>query len=311
MKGIVILNDGSRVVLPVLTAWQMVYTDGTSSDSFSVTFLWESSWEEILSRAVRFEAWDGKVQRFCGIVDEYEVNWGQEGTVAELFGRGMSGLLMDNEVAEQQYYWVYLADILRNYVEPYRLPAVQYRENYFLTDYAVDYGGNCWDALSGFCLWAAGVQPRFLEDGTLVISGEAGERRILNPETVQSALWRQTRYGVYSRVMAKYVGTYYEDQVDNEAFSRLGGCATHRMTIPRKNRCRAGLSSPQQVLWNSAKDYRVLEVTLPELFWASPVDLVQVQLPKLGIAGNFQVMEAENEVDQQGRRCKLRMRELS
>lgn len=311
MKGIVILNDGSRRELPVLTSWQMTYTDGTSSDSFSAAFLWESSWESVLSRAVRFEAWDGTVQRFCGIVDEYEVNWGQEGTVAEVFGRGMSGLLMDNEVAERQYYWVYLADILKNYVGPYQIPGIQYTKNYFLTTYAVDYGGNCWDALSGFCLWAAGVQPRFLGDGTLVIAAEEGQRRMLNQDMVQSALWRQTRYGAYSRVLAKYVGTYYEDQVDNEAFSRLGGCATHRMTIPRRNRCRAGLSSPQQVLSNSMKEFRVLEVTVPELFWANPVDVVQVQLPKVGVSGAFQVVEVENGVDEQGSRCRLRMRELS
>lgn len=311
MTGFVILNDGSRVMLPVLTGWKLIHTDGTSSDSFSVGFCWEAAWEGTLKRAVRFEAWEGTEQRFYGIVDEYEVNWSENGLTGELFGRGLAGLLMDNEAGEQVYNWVRLGDILRNYALPYQLPAVEYAENYWLTSYAVDYGTNCWSALSGFCLWAAGIQPRFLADGTLVISPEAGGRHSLLEEQVQKLTWRQTRYGVYSRVVAKYVGTYYEDQVDNDQFRGLGGSAVHRMTIPRKNRCRAGLCTPWQALRDSEKGFRVLEVTLAELFWAEPADVVTVNMPKAGIYGTFQVVEAENGVDQNGRRCKLRMREMN
>lgn len=212
---------------------------------------------------------------------------------------------------EQEYYWVRLSDVLKHYAEPYRIPAVVYDENYLLTSYAVDYGTDCWSALSGFCLWAAGVQPRFLQDGTLVISGKQGETRDMNGVKPEKWIWRQTRYGVYSRVIAKYVGTSTQQQVDNAAFQALGGCATHRMTIPRKNRCRAGLSSPNQVLKDSQKAFRVLELTVPELFWAQPMDVVQGTEDVLGISGSFRVLESENRVDARGSSCRLRMQKIN
>lgn len=311
MRGKVILCDGTSVELPVLTQWKLIHTDGSSSDSFSVEFRWNSSWEKILHRAVRFEAWEENMQRFYGILDEYEVAWDEGGLTGRLYGRGLAGLLMDNEMPEREYYGVSLAQILKNYVEPYNIPAVQYSEDYWLSAYAVDCGTDCWNALSGFCLWVAGVRPRFLQNGTLVISAETGAKKILQPNEVEKIQWRQTRYGVYSRVMAQYVGTYYEQQVDNGEFQKLGGCATHRMTVPRKNRCRAGLRSPDLVLMDSKKDFRTLEVTLPRLFWAEPLDQVTVNLPEVGVVGSFLVTEAENGVDNSGKHGRLYLREIS
>lgn len=311
MTGVLILADGSRVTLPTLLEWRFLHTDGTSSDSFSMAFCYESQWEAVLHKAVRFEGREKDVLRFYGIVDEYEVSWDEKGLRAQVFGRGLAGLLMDNEVAQKEFYWVRLGDILKNYVTPYRIPAVRYAENFRLTSYAVDYGESCWDALCGFCLWGAGIQPRFLADGTLVISGEMGNERTLTEGSIQKLCWRQTRYGVYSTVTAKYVGTNYEQRVSNAEFLALGGCAAHRMTIPRKNRCRAGLRSIQRTLEDSKKEFRVLEVTVPELFWAWPVDVVTVRLPVMGVSGRFQVVETENSVDSGGSQCKMTLRQMN
>ena len=310
MTGYIKLCDGSKMALPALLSWRMIHTDGSSSDSFSLSFCYEGSWEEVLRQAVRFEAWDGNVQRFSGIVDEYEVYRDQGGQVACLHGRGLAGLLMDNEVFQREFYWVRLNDILRKYVTPYGITAVEYEKNYWLSAYAVDYGECCWDALSGFCLWAAEVQPRFLSDGTLVISSQQGRTRTLQENNIMKTVWRQTRYGVYSAVVAKYVGTYYEERKENKEFVNMGGCATHRMTIPRRNRCRAGLKSIARTLTDSQKDFRVLEVTVPELFFAQPVDVVQVELKKTGICGTFQVTETENCMDGSGSSCKVTMRQI-
>ena len=310
MNGNILLSDGKKVTLPTLLSWRMIHTDGGSSDSFSLTFRYEDSWEAVLNLAIRFEGWDSGIQRFFGIIDEYEVRWDRDGRVAELHGRGLAGVLMDNEVPQRDFYWVRLRDILRNYVTPYGISAVEYDKNYWLNAYAVDYGECCWNALCGFCLWAAGVQPRFLPDGTLVISEKRGSLRNLEEGSVTKALWRQTRYGVYSTVAAKYVGTNYEERRENQGFIAMGGMATHRMTIPRKNRCRAGLKSMAQTLADSQKEFRVLEVTVPELFFAQPVDVVQVKLDKLGVTGSFQVTETENGMDEGGRSCKITMRQL-
>lgn len=311
MIGKVILADGRKKTLPTLLNWRFVHTDGSSSDSFSLAFCYDSQWEPLLKMAVRFEGWENSTLRFYGIVDEYEVCWDENGLVAEVHGRGLAGLLMDNQVAEKEYYWVRLGDILRNYVTPYGIKAVNYERNYRLTSYAVDYGECCWDALCGFCLWAAGVQPRFLPDGTLVISSGQGTKRTIGESCIQKTLWRQTRYGVYSTVAAKYVGTYYEPKVNDSAFLAMGGCATHRMTIPRKNRCRAGLKSALRTLQDSKKEFRILEVTVPELFYAQPVDVITAELTKIGVTGNFQVVETENSLSSDGSLCKLRLRQIS
>lgn len=311
MIGIVILADGGRVELPKLLKWQFIHTDGTSSDSFSLEFGYARQWEEVLKQAVRYEGWDSGVLRFYGVVDEYEVCWSEAGLVAAVYGRGMAGLLMDNQVAQREFYWVRLSDMLRNYVTPYGIVDVSYEKNYRLSSYAVDYGECCWDALCGFCLWAAGVQPRFLSDGTLLISSVQGRKGVLAEGEIETLKWRQTRYGVYSSVAAKYVGTYYVQWVENREFQNMGGRAVHRMTVPRKNRCRAGLRSPKQTLEDSKKDFRVLEVTVPRLFYAQPVDVVEVKLPRLGVEGNFFVMEAENRQDTDGSRCRLTMRQIS
>lgn len=310
MTGMVILADGSRIALPELLKWRMIHTDGTSCDSFSLTFRYEQGWEEPLKQAAGFEGWEDDTQRFCGIVDEYEVCWDENGLLAAVYGRGLAGRLMDNEVAQREYYMPRLSDMLREHVTPYGITAVDYSENYRLTGYAVDYGDCCWDALCGFCLWAAGVQPRFSCDGTLIIGSGQETRRSLSEAQIQKLLWRQTRYGVYSAVAAKYVGSGYEQWVENEAFIRKGGCAVHRMTIPRKNRCRAGLKSPQQVLEDSKKEFRLLELTLPGLFAAQPVDVIDLELPEIGAAGSFLVVETENSLDGDGSLCRLRLRQM-
>lgn len=311
MTGTVILAGGTRKTLPGLLSWRFIHTDGVGSDGFSVSFCFSPVWEEILRQAIRFEAEENGVVRFYGIVDEYEICWTGDGLVAEVHGRGLAGLLMDNHVSQKEYYWVRLSDMLRNYATPYGVTDVAYTDNYRLQAYAVDYGDCCWDALCGFCLWAADVQPRFSPEGKLIISPEKGKTHTLRQSQVTKALWRTTRYGVYSAVVAKYAGTLYEERIENDEFLAMGGCAVHRMTIPRKNRCRAGLESPRQVLENSKKKFQVLEVTVPEPFYASPVDVIQAELPKLGVSGKFLVTETENSRDISGSRCTITMRKLN
>ena len=311
MTGYVIDPQGAETMLPPLLRWNLTATTGEAADCFSLTFVFAARWEPVLKQAVMFRAMDKGKTRFYGIVDEYEITHDREGLLVTLHGRGMAGRLMDNQVGQRDYYWVSLGNILGEYVYPYGITKVQYDEDWWLTIYSVPYGATAWQALQGFCLWAGGVQPRFLPDGTLVISGKEGaKRRLERPDKVLTARFSCCRYGVYSKVVAKSVATGVETHVDNVPFQALGGQAVGRMTIPRRRSCSASKVSPRQMLEASQEDFRVLEIELGELYAAEPGDIVSVNLGKLGISGAFQVKEAENSLSPEGKLCRLTMKEI-
>lgn len=312
MTGIIAYADGTQVVLPELLEWELRHTDGTGADSFHVVFPFSRQWEQRLEKAVRFRAWENGVCRFCGIVDEYEVSRTEEGTRAAIYGRGLTGVLMDIQVGQSVFSWVSLQDILGWYVAPYDIGPVIFSGNPRLEAYAVDYGESCWDALSGFCLWAMDVQPRLRADGALIISGQRGKSLYLGSETpVKEVVRIGCRYGVYSAVVAKYIATGYEQRFENSEFLARGGTAVHRMTVPRKNQCRAGLRAPAKVLEDSQKGGSTLRVTVPTLFWAEPMDFVAVDLPEMGLKGDFLVTETTSVQDRQGSRCIAQLREIT
>lgn len=303
--------QGRWMELPPLMAWDFYYADGSCADSFSVEFRYDGTWEERLRGAIRFQAVEGEHIRFQGIVDEYEITKNAKGVVGMLYGRGMMGLLLDNQVGQREYYYARLSDMIRKYVTPYGIASPTGSRNFYLPAYAVDYGESAWDAFSGFCLWGAKLQPRFLPDGTLVISGDHGKGQpIMEDDPIVEVVRTNCRYGVYSSVVAKYIATGYEQKIENTEFRKRGGCATYRMTIPRRNRCRAGLRSAAMELENSRKKESGLTVTLSEPFWAQPMDEVQVDLKQLGLAGTFLVREAKNSGDASGNQCCLSMYQM-
>lgn len=311
MTGYVIDPQGVETMLPPLLRWSMTTTTGEAADCFSLTFVFAARWEPVLKKAVMFRGVDKEKVRFFGLVDEYEILRDQEGLLVSIHGRGMAGRLMDNQVGQKDHYWVSLGSILAEYVYPYGITKVQYDEDWWLPSYSVPYGATAWQALRGFCLWAAGVQPRFLPDGTLVLSNKEGTKRKLErPEKVISARFSCCRYGVYSKVTAKAVATGLETSVENGEFQALGGMAVGRMTIPRRRSCSASKVSPRQMLADSQEDFRVLELELGEHYAAEPGDIVSVSLGKMGITGSFRVKEAENSLSPEGRRLRLTMKEI-
>lgn len=309
MTGVLYLCDGQEVELPTLLRWTLIRTDGAACDSFSVAFCYQAEWEAVLRKAVRFRAVSNGVTRFFGIVDEYEAVYNARGLEVTVLGRGMAGLLMDNQVGLREYYWVRLSDILRNYVTPYGVTA-SYEKNYFLQSYAVDYGTSAWQALTGFCLWAGNIQPRCSADGTLIISEKKGKTVSLShPERVIAAQWNSCRYGVYSKVVAKNAATKLETAVTNKEFLAMGGNAVRRITIPRKNSCRAGKVSAEMELKASTEKARVLRLTLADPFFSEPGDRVTLELSRLGIQGDFYVSEVETSLSSDGTICRLTMEE--
>ncbi len=311
MTGYFGLYDGEKVTLPELLSWEMKHTDGNGADCVTLCFRFSAGWEPILKKANRLQLAEQGTPRFYGLVDEYTVSMTKDGMLVRVYGRGMAGLMMDNQVAQRVYYYSRLSDMVKNYVTPYGIGAPQYDRNPWLLLYGVDYGETAWDAFGGFCNWALEVTPRFLPDGTLDISGRHGQGQELNGVSPILEVERTgCRYGVYSAVRAKYLAGNYERRFDNTDFIKRGGCAVHRMTVPRRYQCRAGLKSPQQVLEASRQGESQIKVRLSAGFWAQPMDEVTVNLPKLGLQGRFLVTETCNRGGMQGRSCTLTMYEI-
>ena len=103
MNGTLILCDGTRVNIPELLEWNVRRTDGTGADSVSVRFRFEPEWEEALKKATRIRLRQGDVDRFYGIVDEYEVNIDHRGRTVTVSGRGMGARLLDNSTVSYSF----------------------------------------------------------------------------------------------------------------------------------------------------------------------------------------------------------------
>ena len=89
--------DGKAYTLPNPVAWRLDYGLGSPCDSFWVKTLWSVGQEETLAAGTQMQVFHDGALCFVGVVDECEVRWSEEGCVAELSGRGLQALLLDNQ----------------------------------------------------------------------------------------------------------------------------------------------------------------------------------------------------------------------
>nr|DAG11530.1 MAG TPA: 43 kDa tail protein [Caudoviricetes sp.] len=292
--------------LPVLTAWEILRTDGESCDSFFVRFAFEAAQLTTLRQAVRFRAEEAGETVFTGIVDEFEITASDGGLVAELTGRSLGGLLLDNETRAATYLTATLSDILKQYVYPLGITRVDADQMISLHNFAVDSGDTCQTALAGFCRHAAGVTPRFLADGTLQLrkSPAVSRRKITAATEVTEAVVRMCRYGVISEQVLVHSRTGAVEAVQNEDFVALGGRA-RKVTLTSGDTTRAQFRTAAQRIAASNRELWTLEVTLPGAFLAEPQDTVAVTLPHLGVDQTLAVQQVCSRADQDGVRCTL------
>ena len=111
--------DGKAYTLPSPVAWRLDYGLGSPCDSFWVKTLWSVGQEETLAAGTRMQVFHDGALCFVGVVDECEVRWSEEGCVAELSGRGLQALLLDNQAEAADFGQATLGEILRRYVTPF------------------------------------------------------------------------------------------------------------------------------------------------------------------------------------------------
>ncbi len=297
MTGRIITCDHRTFDLPPLTAWQVTYTGSVPCDSYSVTFPYEAEMAEALHLAAGFLAMDGGTVLLRAVVDEYTVDLSESGLTATVTGRGYAARLLDNETRPVTYQAATLAEIVRCHVTPYGISAAEIADVSADSVFTAAAGTSQWKVLEDFCRTYGSFAPRFRRDGKLLAAPErAAERTLLIGEDspVRSCSVREDHYGVLTEVRVI-------DKTRNASYS-----VRNQDMADRGGQCRRVVYTPGQSTWAAMRytgEYQIARsreeewsavVRLPGAFRAFPGDAVSVDLPRVGLAGEYRVAEAEN-----------------
>ena len=305
MTGYVTNAAGTVYALPVLTAWQVLRCGGEDGcDSFFCTFPAQQADTMILDGALRFHAEHEGKRVFTGVVDEVSVSLDGRGRLARIDGRGLCARLIDNQTRSADYDSAQLSDILRDYVTPYGITAIT-APLPAVDRFSVDTGDTCRQAVWGYVRHAGGAAPRFDAEGRLLIGQPGGSFTLTESAAPMAVRYTRTRYGVLSQVVEVRAGSGFDVTVtDNPRFT---GLEARKVTVVSGRTLRAERRTGAQHIALSERDGRLVEVTLAGLFLAEPDDICTLNLPKLGLTGDFTVRSVRSSPDEGGAKCTITM----
>ena len=298
--------DGAAYQLPTLLRWDMEYTGSIPCDSLTATCPYDPDMAAMLPRAVRFTAsQDGEIM-LRGVVDAYEISLSQQGLLLTVEGRGMAALLVDNESEALSYERALLQEILSNHVSPYGIET-QADRDVSGSAYAVASGSSQWKALQGFTNRFGGFDPYFTREGVLVAGplwGSGQTLRLDGSSPLLSLRKREERYGVLSEVLIQDKIQGVDHRVVNQSFSDIGGQRRHVLYMPRSSADARRYTGEYQIA-QSALEQLEIEAELPFPFAAFPGDRAELQLPRLQLAGRYEVVRSRCRMDGDGERTNL------
>jgi hypothetical protein len=283
--------ENTEYRLPELTGWEICHSWGLPADSFQITLAYRGDAASLLGSAVRFRGvYEGKTV-FCGIVDEYELGFSGAETLITISGRGLGGLLVDNQCERAEYILCGINDVLSRYVYPLGIDTGECDSMPALTGYTVSSGTSCWNALEQFTRFAGGIIPRFSCDGRLVLTkGGTGRSIEINGENVTELRAGGRRYGVITEVLVKDADGRSQ-LITNSSPAIKGSIARRVISVPRKTAWDAMRYTGRYQIEKSQEDSFKAEVTLPVPFAAFPGDTVFLSiLPE--IDGEYFVRES-------------------
>lgn len=309
MTAYVLTAGGQRWQLPPALSWEVEYTCGVPCDSFFYSCPCMGTGGADTAQWYRTEFYEGDELVFRGVVDECVQTVSSTGHRLELTGRGMAALLLDNEALPQDYETADLQDILRDHVSPYGIetagsPALP-RVNHF----SVASGSSEWAVLYEFARYCGGISPRFDRQGQLVLDPwPEGRILLLGDGTAVTELSiRDQRYGALSQVWVRDRYRDHTEKVSDQRFIDQGGCARRVITMPGRSDWQTMRHTGKYQLERSAAQRLRLEVEIPQLFWAAPGELVQVQRSDFDRNGLYRVDTAAVRTDSSGGRTRLEL----
>ena len=297
MTGRIFTADHRIYDLPPLLSWRVTHTGGVPCDSYTVTFLYQAEMAPVLRRAAGFIGFDGGQLAARGIVDDFTVELDAGGLTATLTGRGAAARLLDNESRPVTYQDATLAEIIRCHVTPYGVVTREIADVRASSVYTVAAGTSQWKALADFCRAYGGFTPRFAVNGALLAAPErdSGKRLTIGAEDpVLACTWREDHYGVLTEALVIDKTRNASYSVRNQEMLDLGGQCRRVIYTPGQSTWAAMRYTGQYQIEQSREEERSVAVTLPGNFLAYPGDRVNLDLPRLGLAGTYRVAEAEN-----------------
>ena len=302
-----ICYDGAQYVLPTPVAWQLDYGLGTPCDSFWVKVLWSAGQEDRLADGVRVQVWQDGALRFVGVVDECQCLWSQQGCTAELTGRGLQALLLDNQAEAADYGQATLEEILRRYVTPYGIALERPVTLPAVWGFSVASGSSCWTVLYDFARYYGGATPRSTPGGKLALHPfpDQAPLQLDAAAPVTRLVRRDKRYGVLSQVTVKDVTGWQRQTEVNEDFQRRGGQCSRVILLPKNTGYQARRYQARFQLDRSLADLLLVEVTVALPFAAWPGDLVHLTRPGWSGNGTYRVRESRVRLGEQGYETRL------
>ena len=170
--------DGKAYTLPSPVAWRLDYGLGSPCDSFWVKTLWSVGQEETLAAGTRMQVFHDGALCFVGVVDECEVRWSEEGCVAELSGRGLQALLLDNQAEAADFGQATLGEILRRYVTPFGIRLAKPVSLPAAAGFSVGSGSSCWKVLYDFARYHGGRHHALPGRGSWRCTHQTGSVRL-------------------------------------------------------------------------------------------------------------------------------------
>lgn len=302
--------DGRDYKLPPATKWEFSYGPGDPCDGFSVTCLWEIGSERAMADAVRFWAVHEGKRVFTGIVDEYRCVRDEKGSRLELSGRGLQGLLLDNEAIPMEYQTATLQDILRDHVLPYGIEVADAVEPEAAKGFAVVAGQSEWSVLRDFVQSRSLAVPRFDCAGRLWLTEweDHTPLRIGGKTAVTKLIYGERRYGILSQIAVRDRETGHSYTVRNEDWIRRGGACRRVMTVNRETAADLRKTGEYQ-LRRSHGERVCCEVTVAGIFCAFPGQEVVIDRGDFGGNGNYRVAEAVTGMNENGGYTELILRD--
>ena len=309
MRGYITTCDGAQFELPTLLRWEFSYTGSVPCDSFTLRCPYEAAMAGTLRRAVRFTAKEDGTVEFMGVIDETSVTCDEKGVQLELSGRGMAALLLDNAAESVSYERATMEEILKNHVTPYGIVCTGYDAVTAAARYRVANGSSQWKALNDFASLHGGIAPYFDKTGTLEVKRTRRAAHVtIDAKTPVTALaYCDKRYGVIAEALVVDSKAGVKQSVKNAAFCARGGTSRRVFYVPARSGVQAMRYTGEYQIAKSKEGAETLRVTIAGRFSTAPGDTAAVSGTKLGITGNFRVIERTRRFGESGEACEVTM----
>lgn len=277
--------DGKPFFLPPLRSWDILRTDGNGCDAVTLCTAPIAD-AGTLARMCRIEAsWNGS-RVFTGLVDELSLSQSGSGTALTVYGRGNAARLLDNQVKAMRWKRLTASELAQTVLYPLGIGIVSV-PSVSVSDFSVVRGASAMQLLQGFCVHAGLLPPCFNDAGELLLrKTRPAQTGKLPLERLRSAVWRDKRSGVLSRVELVHTRTGMRQIAQYPALIARGGQRVSYGSWSGDGIEARWRSAAQRIAAARQEEY-TLELTFDGQLVCDPGYETEISLPQLGVQGRY------------------------